>query len=87
VRDIVKKERHNSADGALKMLLQNTSGAVDRLATAADITEPNASASRAPEWDRGAYWLERVEALIEQYPWPTVLLALGAGYMIARRMR
>ena len=69
------------------MPLQNTSGAVDRLATAADITEPKALESGPPEWDSGAYWRERVEALIERYPWPTVLLALGVGYMIARRMR
>ena len=69
------------------MPLQNTSGAVDRLATAADTTEPMTFESRAPEWGSGAYWLERVEALIERYPWPTVLIAVGVGYMMARRMR
>ena len=69
------------------MPLQNSSGAVDPLTTAADITEPEALESGPPEWDSGAYWRERVEALIERYPWPTVLLALGVGYMIARRMR
>ena len=69
------------------MPLQNTSGAVDRLATAADITEPMTFESGAPEWGSGAYWLERAEALIERYPWPTVLIAVGVGYMMARRMR
>lgn len=70
------------------MPLQNTSGAVDRLATAADTTEPMTFESGAPdEWGSGAYWLERVEALIERYPWPTVLIAVGVGYMMARRMR
>ena len=69
------------------MPLQNSSGAVDPLTTAADITVPEALESGPPEGDSGAYWRERVEALIERYPWPTVLLALGVGYMIARRMR
>ena len=32
-------------------------------------------------------WLNRLEAAIERYPWPTLLLALGVGYAIARRMR
>jgi hypothetical protein len=32
-------------------------------------------------------WLDRVESLIERYPWPTLLLALSIGYMISRRMR
>ena len=70
------------------MPLQNTSGAVDRLSTAADTTDPTAfgAESGAPQWE-GGYWLERIEALIERYPWPTVLLGLGVGYLIARRMR
>ena len=34
-----------------------------------------------------AEWLDRIEAVIERYPWPTLLLALGLGYVIARRMR
>jgi hypothetical protein len=37
--------------------------------------------------DRTAEWLDRIEAMIERYPWPTLLLALGVGYVIARRMR
>ena len=32
-------------------------------------------------------WLDRIESVIERYPWPTVLLALGVGYAISRRMR
>lgn len=61
---------------------------VDRLTTGADLTEPTAFGTEpgTPEWD-GAYWLERIEALIERYPWQTVLLGLGIGYVIARRMR
>lgn len=71
-----------------KMPLQNTSGAIDRLSTGADFTDPMAfdTEAGAVGWDSG-YWLERIEAFIERYPWPTVLVALGVGYMVARRMR
>ena len=64
------------------MPLQNTSGAVDRLATAAGTTSPKAFTAESEETA-----LERIEAVIERYPWPTVLIALGVGYLIARRMR
>jgi hypothetical protein len=37
--------------------------------------------------DQASDWLDRIEAVIERYPWPTVLVALGIGYVIARRMR
>jgi hypothetical protein len=30
---------------------------------------------------------DRIEILIERYPWPTVMLALAVGYLFARRMR
>ena len=30
---------------------------------------------------------DRMEMLIERYPWPTVILALAVGYLLARRMR
>ena len=30
---------------------------------------------------------DRMETLIERYPWPTVILALGVGYLLASRMR
>ena len=70
-----------------KMPLQNTSGAVDGPTMGADFTGPTAfDTEETPGW-HGAYWLERIEELIERYPWPTVLLGLGIGYIIARRMR
>jgi len=28
-----------------------------------------------------------VESLIERYPWPTVLLGMGVGYLLTRWMR
>ena len=35
-------------------------------------------------WDQ---WSDRIESMIERYPWPTLLLALGLGYLLARRLR
>ena len=32
-------------------------------------------------------WSTRIESQIERYPWPTILLALGFGYLLARRLR
>ena len=32
-------------------------------------------------------WSARIESVIERYPWPTILLALGFGYLLARRLR
>ena len=37
--------------------------------------------------DETTGWLDRIESVIEQYPWPTLLLALAVGYAISRRMR
>jgi len=36
--------------------------------------------------DETTGWLERIESVIKRYPWPTLLLALGVGYAISRRM-
>ena len=70
------------------MALEDSTGFVDRLATAAESpgTQPLNAMSR-PVADRAAEWLDRVEAVMERYPWPTLLLALGVGYVISRRMR
>jgi len=37
--------------------------------------------------DETTEWLDRIESLIERYPWPTLLLGLAVGYAISRRMR
>ena len=37
--------------------------------------------------DETKAWVDRLETMIERYPWPTLLFALGLGYVIARRMR
>jgi hypothetical protein len=31
--------------------------------------------------------LQRVESVIQQYPWPTVMLGIGLGFLLARRVR
>lgn len=31
--------------------------------------------------------IERLERVIQQYPWPTVLFGIGLGFLLARRMR
>jgi len=31
--------------------------------------------------------LDRIELIIERYPWPTLILAVGIGYALSRRMR
>jgi hypothetical protein len=30
--------------------------------------------------------LVSIESVIQRYPWPTVLLGIGVGYLVARRM-
>jgi ElaB/YqjD/DUF883 family membrane-anchored ribosome-binding protein len=69
------------------MPLQNLPGA-ERVETAAGSTAPqrlDAISERLA--DQASDWADRIEAVIERYPWPTVLVALGIGYLIARRMR
>ena len=46
--------------------------------------EPMYEADEAQETGR---WLDRIESLIERYPWPALLLALAIGYALSRRMR
>lgn len=31
--------------------------------------------------------VQRLEGVIQQYPWPTVLLGIGFGFLLARRVR
>jgi hypothetical protein len=30
-------------------------------------------------------WIERIEGLLGSYPWPTLLVGVGLGYVLARR--
>ncbi len=31
--------------------------------------------------------LDNIESVIQRYPWPTLLLGLGIGYLLAQRVR
>jgi len=52
----------------------------------AESTEPHRLAL-SESGDGAVGWRERIESMIERYPWPTLLLALSIGYIISRRMR
>ena len=70
------------------MPLEYSPGATNRpAATAENPLSQALNATSETFTDLGAEWLDRIEAVIERYPWPTLLLALGLGYVIARRMR
>jgi hypothetical protein len=63
-------------------------GATDRPTTTTEnaVSQAfNSTSETLSDWT--AEWLDRMEAAIERYPWPALLLALGVGYAIARRMR
>jgi len=53
-------------------------------AAATDALGPEAGGETCA--DRGE-WLDRIETLIERYPWPALLLALCIGYALSRKMR
>jgi hypothetical protein len=70
------------------MPLPRPTGAADRpTLTTATSESPGqeATCNAAVEHPRG--WLGQIESVIERYPWPTLLLALGIGYALSRRMR
>lgn len=35
----------------------------------------------------GSSLLHNIESVIQRYPWPTVLLGMGIGYLVAQRVR
>ena len=70
------------------MPLQNPTGTADRPTMTAGNTESlRLRATSDIMIDEMVDWLDRIESIIERYPWPTLLLALGLGYVISRRMR
>ena len=56
-------------------------GATITTEESAVLDEPSISSTG---WNQ---WSGRIESMIERYPWPTLLLALGLGYFLARRVR
>ena len=64
----------------------NSTGTTDDLPTFTDRDPLRREADSAADGNAQG-WLARIESVIERYPWPTVLIALGLGYVLARRMR
>lgn len=57
------------------------SGATTIAEEAVELDEPSVSSVGLGQWST------RIESMIERYPWPTIFLALGFGYLLARRLR
>jgi hypothetical protein len=68
------------------MPLQNPAGTADRPTMTAGSAESHRLGAMS-KTHVGTGWRDRIESMIERYPWPTLLLALGIGYMISRRIR
>jgi hypothetical protein len=47
----------------------------------ADLVDDESS----PSWANNV--LSNMESVIQLYPWPTLLLGIGIGYLLARRVR
>ena len=60
---------------------QYRSGATTIAEESVELDEPSVSSVGSGQWST------RIESMIEHYPWPTILLALGFGYLLARRLR
>ena len=74
--------------GANPMPLHNPPGTIDHPTPAIEADHAYRLGSISESFaDEMAGWRDRMENLIERYPWPTVILALGVGYLLARRMR
>ena len=71
------------------MPLQQPTGTAARATMTAPTTESMGldTMYEADEAHETGRWLDRIESLIERYPWPTLLLALAIGYALSRRMR
>jgi hypothetical protein len=67
------------------MSLQHPAGTSDRPTT----VENRTSLGEGSDHTYGveSNWLATIESMIERYPWPTLLLALGLGYLLSTRMR
>jgi hypothetical protein len=68
------------------MPLQNPLGTADRPIMTAGSTESHRLGAMSETYV-GTAWRDRIESMIERYPWATLLLALSLGYMISRRIR
>jgi hypothetical protein len=72
---------------------QYSTGTVDRPIRATDGPGPSEQGAdlvddvseSSPSWANSV--LGNMESVIQQYPWPTLLLGIGIGYLAARRVR
>lgn len=72
----------------IEMPLQHPTATRERQTMTGATTEsPGAEPVCQTDAEETTGWLDRIESVIERYPWPTLLLALGVGYAISRRMR
>lgn len=69
------------------MPLEHPAGTANRPATAESTTPHQLGKTSDDTYGVEAGWLATLESTIERYPWPTLLLALGLGYLLSRRMR
>jgi hypothetical protein len=70
------------------MPLEHPAGTANRPTTTAESTTSHQRGETSDDTDGvEAGWLATLESTIERYPWPTLLLALGLGYLLSRRIR
>lgn len=58
------------------------------LSPSGDISERHRAAEvkqSEPQWMNDL--LNEIEDMIQRYPWPALILGVGAGYLLARRVR
>ncbi|HKY70548.1 MAG TPA: hypothetical protein VJL88_01390 [Nitrospira sp.] len=69
------------------MPVQHPAGTANRPTTVENRTSHQLGESSHDTYGVETRWLATLESMIERYPWPTLLLALGLGYLLSRRMR
>ena len=88
VHGIVDEGRQCSLPAQNPMPLQNPPGTMDHPTPTIEAEHASRVGSISETLaDKMAVWRDRMELLIERYPWPACMLALGVGYLLARRMR
>lgn len=55
--------------------------------SSASVTEVRDALTGYPQAHASYGMLERLEQVIRQYPWPTLMIGIGLGFLLARRMR
>lgn len=88
VHGIVIREATDFADTKHEMPRQYPTGTAGRSTVRARTTDTvGLGVLRETYLDETRGWVDRIESLVERYPWPTLLLAFAVGYAISRRVR